>query len=337
MTGQYVSCLGFAFLAGAFVLACFATRLALLHLRRHAILDVPNARSSHSIPTPRGGGLGVTPVVMAAWVVAAWLGNALHHAAPVLLGMGMLAFLCWLDDRRAAGLSPLVRILVQALSVAVGLAALGPETLVFQGWLPTALDRVATFLAWLWFLNLYNFMDGIDGLAGGETASIGLGVSVVVSLAGLPVALGWMGAAAAGAALGFLVWNWNPAKVFLGDVGSVPLGYGLGWLLIVMAGAGHWAPALILPLYYLADATCTLLRRLFRGARVWEAHREHFYQVAVAGGRSHAEVTTMILSVNALLVAAAAAAVHHALAALAFGSFGVALLMRRLAARRGTA
>src|SRR3546814_9909535 len=124
--------------------------------------------------------------------------------------------------------------------------------------------------------------------------------------AGPPAAL-FLGASIAAAAAGFLWWNWHPAKVFLGDVGSVPLGFMLGWLLLGLAAAGHWAPALILPLYYLADATITLACRALRRERVWRAHREHFYQRAVQRGRSHATVSRAVFGVNACLAALALA------------------------------
>src|SRR6202034_2619980 len=102
-------------------------------------------------------------------------------------------------------------------------------------------------------------------------------------------------AAIAAAALGFLVWNWAPARIFMGDVGSIPLGYALGYLLLEIARRGWWKAALILPLYFLADATLTLLRRLARGERVWQAHREHFYQRAVQRGLGHAAVVTRVI------------------------------------------
>ena len=106
----------------------------------------------------------------------------------------------------------------------------------------------------------------------------------------------------AGAAVGFLWWNWSPAKVFFGDVGSVPLGFLLGWLLLTLAGHGYWAAAIILPLYYLVDATLTLLERLARGEKIWEAHRSHYYQQAVQKGLSHAHVSRLILTGNVVLI-----------------------------------
>jgi UDP-N-acetylmuramyl pentapeptide phosphotransferase/UDP-N-acetylglucosamine-1-phosphate transferase len=138
----------------------------------------------------------------------------------------------------------------------------------------------------------------------------------------------------AGAAFGFLPWNWQPARIFLGDVGSVPLGYALGWLLLSLAAAGAWAAALILPLYYLADATLTLMRRLARGERVWQAHREHFYQRATQAGRSHAAVVSLVALADAVLIALALGSARWPWAMLAAAVAAVALLLAVLA-RRG--
>jgi UDP-N-acetylmuramyl pentapeptide phosphotransferase/UDP-N-acetylglucosamine-1-phosphate transferase len=111
-----------------------------------------------------------------------------------------------------------------------------------------------------------------------------------------------LAAAVAAAAAGFLVWNWAPARIFLGDVGSVPLGYLLGFLLLEQAARGHWKVAVILPLYFLADATITLLRRLSRGQRVWQAHRQHFYQRAVQRGLGHAAVVQRVIAADIVLI-----------------------------------
>jgi UDP-N-acetylmuramyl pentapeptide phosphotransferase/UDP-N-acetylglucosamine-1-phosphate transferase len=146
-------------------------------------------------------------------------------------------------------------------------------------------------------------MDGIDGLAGAETASIGAGLLLFASVgAGVDSELRGLAAVVSAAAIGFLVWNWAPARIFLGDVGSVPLGFLLGFLLLDLAFRGHWKIALILPLYFLADATITLSRRLLRSERIWRAHREHFYQQAVRRGVAHEAVVTRVLAANGLLI-----------------------------------
>jgi len=295
-----------AAVAALVLVASFAgTGLVLRFLSDRAILDHPNERSSHTRPTPKGAGLAIVPIVAAAWLWAGWAtGNA--HAAPAIVGALALGALSWLDDLK--GLSPLARLAGQAFAVAAVLFAAPLPGPVFGGLLPHWLDLAAAGLAWLWFVNLFNFMDGIDGIAGVETAALGLGTALVTVMAGLPPAYLLYGVAVACAALGFLRWNWQPARIFLGDVGSVPLGFLLGWLLLALAAAGQWAAALILPLYYLADATVTLLRRGLRGEPVWRAHRQHFYQLAVGRGLSHAEVAGHVLWVDIVLMALAVVA-----------------------------
>jgi UDP-N-acetylmuramyl pentapeptide phosphotransferase/UDP-N-acetylglucosamine-1-phosphate transferase len=162
-------------------------------------------------------------------------------------------------------------------------------------------------------------MDGIDGVDASEAATIGIGIMLVASGS---LDLAAPAAAIAAAALGFLVWNWAPARIFLGDVGSVPLGYLLGFLLYQLALRGSWQTALILPLYFLADATLTLLRRLARGDRVWQAHRQHFYQRAVQRGLGHAAVVLRVIAANVVLIACALAAVRG----WGFAALGVAVL-----------
>jgi UDP-N-acetylmuramyl pentapeptide phosphotransferase/UDP-N-acetylglucosamine-1-phosphate transferase len=127
--------------------------------------------------------------------------------------------------------------------------------------------------------------------------------------------------------LGFLWWNRPPARIFLGDVGSVPIGFMLGWLLLQAAAAGLWAPALILPLYYLADASLTLARRALRGEKVWRAHREHFYQIAVRGGRGHGVVSGAVAVANVALIALSAVALATPWFALVGAVVVVAVLM----------
>ncbi len=297
----------------ALCLAVFAavlagTRLVLAVLSRRAILDHPNERSSHSVPTPRGGGLAVVPVLIAAWVVAAAWGAAPLAPTLILCGLALaLGALSWIDDLNH--LSPLWRLLGQAAAVTAALLAVPPPAPYFGGLLPGPLDAVAAGLLWVWYINLFNFMDGIDGISGVEAATSGAGVAVVAILAGLGPMLPAFGLTLAAATLGFLWWNWQPARIFLGDVGSVPLGFAIGWLLLTTAAHGQGAAALILPLYYLADATLTLGRRALRRERIWRPHREHFYQQAVQCGASHARVSASILIVDGLLVFLAAAAV----------------------------
>jgi UDP-N-acetylmuramyl pentapeptide phosphotransferase/UDP-N-acetylglucosamine-1-phosphate transferase len=275
------------------LLTCLTTRVLIPILAYREILDRPNERSSHRVATPRGGGIAVIGSILLAWVVLARAESVPSGVVGIVLGAALLGAVSWFDDLR--GLSPVVRLLPQAAAVAIGILVLpGPRDLLYLA---------AIGFLWIWWINLFNFMDGIDGLAGSEAAAIGAGLLLFGSVgAGADPALQAFVAAVTGAAIGFLVWNWSPARVFLGDVGSVPLGYVLGFLLLGWAVRGYWKIALILPLYFLADATITIARRLLRGERIWQAHREHFYQQAVRRGLSHAAVVKRVIAADLVLI-----------------------------------
>lgn len=292
----------------AAVVSLLFTRLALGYLRSRTLLDHPNDRSSHTRPVPRGGGLGVVAAAMIVWLGTSWLeGETLGGPSALLVaGTVVLAALGWLDDRR--GLTPATRFIVQGCCVAAVLAAMPVSALLWQGWLPVTADRVLTWLAWMWVINLFNFMDGIDGLSGAELVSVGAGVVLLALLGVVGAEPAILAAVLLGVACGFLVWNWHPARLFLGDVGSLPLGFLLGWLLFLLASSGQWPAALILPAYYFGDATLTVLKRAVRGAPVWRAHREHLYQRAVQAGWPHDAVVKRISIGNLLLIVWAVAA-----------------------------
>lgn len=317
----------------AFAGTAWFTGIVLSWLRRRAILDRPVERSSHQVPIPRGGGLALVPVMLCAWLVLAASGLAPSDTTFIVLIAAALAFVSWRDD--LGGLDVSWRLLMHFVAAGLGVLSLPASTLIFQGLLPPILDRVTAIILWVWFLNLYNFMDGIDGISCTETSFVGFGITVVSLLAG---AVGsdtsMLALATAAAAIGFLRWNWPPARIFLGDVGSIPLGYVVGWLLLTMAAKGLWAPALILPLYYLADATLTLLRRLIRGERIWQAHRQHFYQKALTPDSDHSAVLAFIICGNTALLALAVLAVFWPWPALLVAVFATVILLAQLA-RRG--
>ena len=270
------------------------------------IRDVPNERSSHAVPVPRGAGVAVLAAALIAWTAGSLVAGEDTVFHPLILGgAAFLALVGLVDDIRDLPAVP--RLLAQVISVIPGLLLLQPGGGLFESVAVWYLDLALTGFVWLWFINLYNFMDGIDGITGVETVSLCIGIA---GLAALGVAVPGLldpALAVCAAALGFLVFNWHPARIFLGDVGSVSLGYLMGWLLIQIATGdaafpGSWAVALILPGYYLADASITLTRRLVRGSNVLRAHREHFYQKALENGRSHATVCRCIMLANAALI-----------------------------------
>jgi UDP-N-acetylmuramyl pentapeptide phosphotransferase/UDP-N-acetylglucosamine-1-phosphate transferase len=329
-TGQLV--LTAAVIAGTGLVSGLLTRLLIPLLRRHKLLDHPNERSSHVVPTPRGGGMAPVGTILAAWTLLALGGWVRLLVVVVVLAAVVLALVSWLDDLR--DLSPATRLAAQAAAVAIGLCAVPRNPL--SPWLGPAAAFAGLGLVWIWWVNLFNFMDGIDGLASSEAAAIGSGLLAVTGLGiGIDPAAALLAGALLGAALGFLIWNWAPARVFLGDVGSAALGYLTGFLLITVASRGHWITALVLPLYFLADATITLVWRLLRGEKVLRAHRQHFYQQAVRGGLGHAAVVWRIIAADVALIGCAwAAANGSSLTASAVAAATVAALLAALASAR---
>jgi UDP-N-acetylmuramyl pentapeptide phosphotransferase/UDP-N-acetylglucosamine-1-phosphate transferase len=297
----------------------------------------PNARSSHTIPTPQGGGI---PLVGAALLVAAaalvWgaAGDRIEFAVVAAAAL-LLAGVGAVDDIRPLPAIP--RLVAQF--VAVGAVVAAADVALWPALLPRWFEVALVVVAGVWFVNLVNFMDGLDWITAAEmvpiTAFIGvLGLfGVVVPEAGL-VAL-----ALCGAFLGFAPFNKPVARLFLGDVGSLPIGLLVGWLLLQLAGTGALTAALLLPLYHLADATITLLRRLARGERVWEAHRSHFYQQATTNGFTPLAVSARVLGLNLLLAALAALTLWWShvgvqAAALALGAGLVGLTLHRFSRPR---
>lgn len=277
----------------AFLIALLGTRLTILALRKRTILlDIPNLRSNHKKPTPKGGGIAVVIALMIC-LSAADIGYG------VILALLMLAAVSLLDD--LIGVPIIVRLIVQALAVAIPLSAMTDP--IFSAFIPNWLDKTLAVLAWMWFINLFNFMDGIDGISAVEVICIGAGLYLFnVFVGGFPDELSTYSLIAAAAACGFLWWNWHPAKIFLGDVGSVPLGFLIGYLLLLAVMYGYEFSALILPAYYLSDATITLLKRVWQRKPFWQAHSEHYYQKAVRDGRSHESVVRYIFGINLLLI-----------------------------------
>lgn len=301
----------------------FATAALRRWLLRRALLDTPNERSSHSVPTPRGGGLAI----MTAVIIVFWPTAALPQV--VLSGAVLLALISWIDDVRTLPVLP--RILIQFAAVIASTIFSLPPTAVFPFPIPDAAAAVLICLAWVWFVNLYNFMDGIDGIAGVETIVICVGVALVGALNPAATWLVFPALILAAATAGFLIWNWHPAKIFLGDVGSVPIGFLCGFLLLALAAAGEPASALLIPAYFLGDATVTLIKRALRREKVWQAHKEHFYQRAHQRGLSHAAISKRIAAVNAVLIACALSAqAGYAVAALAVGFLTVTIFLAYL-------
>jgi UDP-N-acetylmuramyl pentapeptide phosphotransferase/UDP-N-acetylglucosamine-1-phosphate transferase len=269
-------------------------------------LAKPNARSSHSEPTPQGGGIAV---IIATIIAAAGALYALAPAAPasasllaLLAAVIVIAAVGAADDIRPIGVAP--RFFLQAFSVALVIFAL-PNDLRVAPFMPVLIERLLLTIGGLWFVNLVNFMDGLDWMTVAEVVPVTAALSMFGALGFLPATPTIISLALCGAMIGFAYFNRPVAKLFLGDVGSLPIGLLLGWLLVELAGRGALTAAILLPLYYLADATITLMRRLVRGEKVWQAHRLHFYQLATDRGFTIGQVIAHVFAVNIALAALA--------------------------------
>jgi len=312
----------------------WAIRPALLRVA----LAKPNARSSHRIPTPQGAGIAVVAatLLVAAAVNVVAVGPAANIPLVVFGTTLFIAIVGFIDDVKSIGVLP--RLLLQGLAVgAVVFAA--PDNLRIVSACPPWIERGLLVIAGLWFVNLVNFMDGLDLMTVAEAVPVSAAVALFGLTGNIPAATTVAAAALCGALLGFAPFNRPVAKIFLGDVGSLPIGLLLGWCLLQLAYHGQYAAALLLPLYYLTDATITLLRRMARREPFWAAHRSHFYQQATDNGFTVLRVVGEVFALNVGLALLAMTSIRLNSAAadvlsLLIGAAAVILLLRRFSQPR---
>lgn len=306
----------------AMVFAWVGTWALLIALPKLALMDQPNQRSNHITPVPRGGGIAV---VFSSLFFLTVSGIPLTLIA-AFLAVIMISFM---DDWK--GQPATRRLLVHMIASVLAVSTI--HNPIFQGYLPPLLDQALAVLVLTYFLNIYNFMDGIDEITSVQTVSLAIGLAAIVCIVpGVAHFIGVDALIMGGAICGFWYFNRHPAKIFLGDVGSVPIGLFMGYLLLMLASQGEWAAALILPAYYLTDASMTLLGRLARGAPLMQAHSEHAYQRAVRRGLSHRMVVRHLLTLNLLLILLAAISTLEnwlgmLCVALAYGAAGLLTLI----------
>ena len=323
----------FAVLAAA-VLSALMTWAIRPVLLRHALAK-PNARSSHRVPTPQGAGIAViAATLVVAGAVTACAGTSIPIA--VLAAALFIAVVGFADDLKS--IPVLTRLLLQALAVGA-IIFTAPAEIRIVAPCPIWIERGLLLLAGLWLVNLVNFMDGLDWMTVAEIVPITGAMVVLGSLGELPLSVSLVAAALCGAMLGFAPFNRPVATIFLGDVGSLPIGLLLGWCLLQLAYHQQFAAALLLPMYYLLDATTTLLRRLVNREPFWAAHRSHFYQRATDNGFTVSQVVGEVFALNIGLAALAAGSilapsVTIKLACLAIGAIAAAALLRRFARPR---
>ncbi|KIF58353.1 MULTISPECIES: MraY family glycosyltransferase [Pseudomonas] len=290
-------------LVGVFLASWSLTFVLRSYALRNKLMDVPNARSSHSIPTPRGGGVAIVVSFLAALSVCVLTGVLPQGQFIGLFGAGIaVALIGFADDHgHIAARWRLLGHFAAAIWILICFGGLAPLDMfgfkIDLGWFGAVLASI--YLVWV--LNLYNFMDGIDGIAGAVAICVTVAGAILYWLCGFTQEV-WAPLLLASACAGFLVWNFPPAKIFMGDAGS-------GFLGIVLAGmalqAGWVEPQLfwswlILMGVFIVDATYTMLHRLIRGEKIYEAHRSHAYQYASRQHLSHKKVTVAVILINVL-------------------------------------
>jgi Fuc2NAc and GlcNAc transferase len=317
-----------------FLLAAVLTPLLAAWARRRGLLDIPNARSSHSVATPRTGGAAFVPAFLVGVAIAIGQGALTDEARVVVAAATVVGIVGLADDIRSLGAG--TRLLIQLVVAAALVGRLDWQLL--PDFVPAWIGAAVTVLWIVACTNAYNFMDGIDGIAGGQGMVAGLGWTVVGLLTGSrEVAI--VGMLAATAVAGFLIYNLPPARVFMGDAGSAFLGFLFGAMPLIV-GAGRpdamiWAGLLLWP--FLFDTGFTLIRRIRRREHLFSAHRSHLYQRLTIAGSSHGRVSLLYVLLALLGVAAVAAMALEASTFVALPVLAIALsavlLWRHVASR----
>lgn len=295
-------------LLATFLIAWLGTMMLRRYALSHRLLDTPNARSSHQVPTPRGGGVAIVVSFLLAFVVWHLVAGADSRLVWALVPSSLLvaAIGFWDDHVSLSARSRLACHLVSAVWAVCWLGGwptldLGGGHILYWQWLGSVLAVPAL----IWSINLYNFMDGIDGLAGMEAVFVGLAGGCMLWFNGVDCMPMWLLAAAAA---GFLVLNWPPARIFMGDAGSGFLGFIIGVMALQATASGKttiWPWGVLMGIF-VVDATLTLFRRAVRGIRLSDAHRTHAYQWASRRWGSHRPVTLSALCINVCLLFPAA-------------------------------
>ncbi|MGV1015453.1 MAG: glycosyl transferase [Methyloceanibacter sp.] len=312
--------------------------LLLKPLLARYFLAYPNARSAHTRPTPQGAGLAIMGalLIVSAGAIGFGIGLPPPSLVPVLAGAVLLTLIGALDDAHAL---PVVwRFIGQTLAALIIVLTLPEDFRLLPEYLPPAAERVLIVLGIVWFVNAINFLDGLDWMTVAQVVPMTLGIAVLHGLGFVPASIGLLALALLGAMLGFAFFNKHPARLFLGDAGSLPIGLCLAFMLLYVAEA-HLVSALLLALYSLADATLTLFRRIAAREPILSAHKSHFYQRAVDRGWRVPQVTARIFLLGLLLAGLAIAAVlarslYADLLLLGLGLLATGLMLRMLARGR---
>ncbi|MBA8667705.1 glycosyltransferase family 4 protein [Holosporaceae bacterium 'Namur'] len=288
-------------LIGCFIFSYVLSGNLIRLLTKKKIIAIPNSRSNHKSPTPLGGGVAIIIAFFIGCIPFLFLYN--DAVKPPLYIASALALLCIISFRDDIKHVPAaIRLIAHFVAAIIGAFIVKHNGLIFKGVIDPDIEYIFIVLAIVTFVNLFNFMDGIDGITGAQVIYLGIAIALILNFLNNQSSYIYISLLLVACTLGFLIYNWHPARIFIGDAGSITIGYILSLLLLIIAAKGAWVQAIILPMYYFADAGYILLKRTISLEKVWQAHSEHFFQRAVRAGRSHAEVVVKIIILNIILL-----------------------------------
>jgi UDP-N-acetylmuramyl pentapeptide phosphotransferase/UDP-N-acetylglucosamine-1-phosphate transferase len=282
----------------SFLISLLTIKLAIKILAKTKTIDIPNERSNHIRPTPKGAGIGIIASLLIVYYIFFPITDFIFSVSILLL-----CIISFINDNKQ--ISIFIRLLIQIILAIIVLFYWPPlENLsLLETIIPSWLELIITLLFIIWMTNLFNFMDGIDGISCIQCIIIGFGAGFCLFLSqDINKIENVLAGFFIGSGTAFLIWNWQPSKVFLGDAGSVPIGFINAILFLLLFQNGLWYVAIILNSYYLADSSITLLKRILKKEKPWQAHKSHFYQKAIQNGYSHSKVCLIIATHGALLI-----------------------------------
>ncbi|HJD65079.1 MAG TPA: glycosyltransferase family 4 protein [Rickettsia endosymbiont of Diachasma alloeum] len=291
----------------SFIATTILTYILTKYFKIIGLVDIPSQRRSHNKITPRGGGLAIVVVVMAALSSFEYITSGLLiNSAKILPPLFVIATVSFLDDLKPVPV--LIRLITHLICSAFVISLFIPRDFAVNIPIPIYLIFIILIIALSGFVNIYNFMDGIDGMSCIESIHLSSTMLILCLLQfqvlANPYFIFSINTIILSCSIGFLIFNWQPAKIFLGDVGSISLGFLLGLCLLLLAttNINLFVACFIASLYYLTDAVLTILIRLVNKEKIWQPHLKHFFQKAVKKGKSHKRVVSIIAVCNVFLM-----------------------------------
>ncbi|XVN41571.1 MAG: glycosyltransferase family 4 protein [Rickettsia endosymbiont of Argas persicus] len=319
----------------SFVATTILTYILTKYFKAIGLVDVPSQRHSHDKITPRGGGLAIVLVIIITlscfeYIITGVLTNPLK-ISPLLF---IIASISFLDDLRPV--PALIRLIVHLICSAFAIYLFIPLDFAVNINIPIYLIFIALVIVLSGFVNIYNFMDGIDGMSCIESIHLSSTILILCLLQFQELADPYfilsMNIIILGCSIGFLIFNWQPAKIFLGDVGSISLGFLLGLCLLLLAttNINLFIACFIASLYYLTDAVLTILIRLVNKEKIWQPHLKHFFQKAVRKGKSHKRVVSIIAICNVFLMVLSVSSLYYPIISVMFALAVITLTVQSL-------